>query len=98
MPARWDEPFGLTLIEALASGTPVLGTRRGALPEIVTPAVGALGDTLDELVALRPQINAIDPARCRDLVERHFTHRTMAEGYLALYRRVIGGETLPRYL
>ena len=44
MPALWDEPFGLTLVEALASGTPVLGTRRGALPEIVAPDVGALGD------------------------------------------------------
>ena len=54
MPALWDEPFGLTLIEALASGTPVLGTRRGALPRSSPPDVGALGDTLDELVALRP--------------------------------------------
>jgi len=43
MPALWEEPFGLTLIEALFSGTPVVGTRRGALPEIVTPEVGALG-------------------------------------------------------
>lgn len=89
MPAQWDEPFGLTLIEALVSGTPVLGTRRGALPEIVTPEVGALGETLDELVALRPTLEAIDPAACRTRVERHFTHRTMAEGYLALYREVV---------
>jgi glycosyltransferase involved in cell wall biosynthesis len=86
MPALWDEPFGLTLIEALASGTPVLGTRRGALPEIVTPEVGALGETLDDLVALRPTLDRIDPAACRALVERRFTHRVMAEGYLALYR------------
>src|SRR5690606_33410397 len=52
MPARWDEPFGLTTIEAMVSGTPVLGTRRGALPEIITPESGALGDTLEELVQL----------------------------------------------
>ena len=58
MPALWDEPFGLTLIEAMASGTPVLGTRRGALPEIVSPGVGALGDTVDELVALRAELDA----------------------------------------
>ncbi|HWA15324.1 MAG TPA: glycosyltransferase, partial [Gemmatimonadales bacterium] len=37
MPAQWDEPFGLTLIEALFSGTPVLGTPRGALPEVLSP-------------------------------------------------------------
>ena len=89
MPALWDEPFGLTLIEAMASGTPVLGTRRGALPEIVTADTGALGDTLDELVALRASIGHLDPAACRAHVETRFTHRNMAEGYLSLYREVI---------
>jgi len=89
MPARWDEPFGLTLIEAMASGTPVLGTRRGALPEIVTPAVGALGDTLEELVALRPGIAKVAPEACRARVEEHFTHRVMAARYLEVYRRVV---------
>ena len=63
MPALWDEPFGITLIEALVSGTPVLGTRRGSLPEIVSPEVGALGDTLEELVALRARLDAIDAGR-----------------------------------
>lgn len=94
MPARWDEPFGLTLIEALASGTPVLGTRRGALPEIVSPDVGALGDSLDELVALRPGIGSLDPEACRARVLERFTHRTMAEGYLRLYAQVQGGEAV----
>ena len=89
MPALWDEPFGLTLIEAMASGTPVLGTRRGALPEIVTADTGALGDTLVELVALRASIGHLDPAACRAHVEARFTHRNMAEGYLSLYREVI---------
>lgn len=88
MPALWDEPFGLTLIEAMASGTPVLGTRRGALPEIVTPDVGALGDTLEELIALRPAIDRIAPEACRARVLAHFTHTSMAERYLGLYRRV----------
>lgn len=96
MPARWDEPFGLTLIEAMVSGTPVLGTHRGALPEIVTPDTGLLGDTVDELVALRPSIAALHPEACRARVEQHFTHRVMAQGYLNLYREVIeGGLLLP---
>jgi glycosyltransferase involved in cell wall biosynthesis len=86
MPALWDEPFGLTSIEALASGTPVLGTRRGALPEIVSADVGALGDTLEDLVRLRDSLDRIDPAACRALVEQRFTHLTMAEAYSRLYR------------
>ena len=75
MPALWDEPFGITLIEAMVSGTPVLGTRRGSLPEIVSPDVGALGDTLDELVELRARRSTRwHPEACRARVERHFTH------------------------
>lgn len=95
MPALWDEPFGITLIEALVSGTPVLGTRRGSLPEIVSPAVGALGDTLDELVELRPRLDAIEPEACRAHVERHFTHHVMAEGYLRMFRAYLASGVLP---
>jgi glycosyltransferase involved in cell wall biosynthesis len=91
MPARWDEPFGLTLIEAMVSGTPVLGTRRGALPEVVSPDTGALGDTLDELVEARAGLARIDPEACRARVLSLFTHRTMAESYVALYREVMAG-------
>ena len=98
MPALWDEPFGLTLVEAMASGTPVLGTRRGALPEIVTPDVGLLGDTLEELVELRRQIDAIEPEACRARAEAHYTNRTMAEGYLAVYRHLLDSGTLPTHL
>jgi glycosyltransferase involved in cell wall biosynthesis len=96
MPALWDEPFGLTLIEAMASGTPVLGTRRGALPEIESGEVGLLGDTVDELVTLRDGIDRIDPAACRARVERHFTHRVMAEEYLRIFGNLLETGELPR--
>jgi glycosyltransferase involved in cell wall biosynthesis len=95
MPALWDEPFGNTLIEALVSGTPVLGTRRGSLPEIVPPEVGALGDTLEELVERRPALDAIAPEACRAWVERHFTHHVMTEGYLRMFRHYLATGTLP---
>jgi glycosyltransferase involved in cell wall biosynthesis len=95
MPALWDEPFGLTLIESLASGTPVLGTRRGALPEIVSPAVGALGDTIDDLVALRPALDGIDPDACRAQVERHFTHHVMAAEYVRMFQAYLATGALP---
>jgi len=95
MPALWDEPFGLTTIEALFSGTPVLGTRRGALPEILTPAVGALCDTLEEMLAAAETIGTCSPDACRAHAERYFTHRVMAEEYLRMYGAVIAAGTLP---
>jgi glycosyltransferase involved in cell wall biosynthesis len=95
MPALWDEPFGLTLIEALASGTPVLGIRRGALPEVVSPEVGALGDSVDELAALRPGLDRIDPDACRAHVERHFTHHIMAAEYVRVLRGFLATGALP---
>ena len=95
MPALWEEPFGLTLVEALVSGTPVLGTRRGSLPEIVSPDVGALGDTLDELVGLRGTIAQRRPEACRTRVLRFFTHIAMAEDYVRMYRHYLATATLP---
>jgi glycosyltransferase involved in cell wall biosynthesis len=95
MPALWDEPFGLPTIEALFSGTPVLGTRRGAAPEILTPAVGALCDTLDDMLAAAEAIATRDPAACRARAERYFTHLRMAEEYVRMYQSVIATGTLP---
>lgn len=95
MPAQWDEPFGLPLIEAMTSGTPILGTPRGALPEIVSPDTGALGESLEDLVELRARIAAIDPERCRDRVAEHFSHLTMAEGYERVYAAAMAGQPMP---
>jgi len=93
-PALWDEPFGLTLVEAMMSGTPVLGTRRGALPEIVTEEVGALGDTLDDLVQLRGAIERTKPEACRAHAERWFSHMRMAEEYVRMYQHYLANSRL----
>jgi len=93
-PALWDEPFGLPTIEALFSGTPVLGTRRGAMPEIVTSDVGALADTLEDLLAASDSISTRSPEACRARAER-FTHLTMAAEYVRMYQQVIAAGTLP---
>ena len=95
MPALWDEPFGLPVVEALFSGTPVLGTRRGALPELVSEDVGALANTLDELIALAETIGTRAPEACRARAERHFTHLVMAEEYVRTYRHFLATGTLP---
>jgi len=95
MPALWDEPFGLTLIEALFSGTPVLGTHRGALPEIITPDVGALCDNLDDLIEASRTIATRSSEACRAHASRYFTHITMAEEYVRVYRQLIANGALP---
>lgn len=95
MPALWDEPFGLTLAEALMSGTPIIGTRRGSLPEIVSPDVGGLGDTLEELIDIANRIQEIDPQACRTRAERFFSHRVMAEEYVRFYQHFLNTGQLP---
>ena len=95
MPAQWDEPFGLPTIESLFSGTPVLGTKRGALPEILTPDVGAIASSLDEMIKAAQTIGTRSPEACRARAERHFTHLRMAEGYVRMYEGMTKSVTLP---
>ena len=87
MPALWDEPCANVLLEAMMTGTPILGTHRGCLPEIVSEDVGRLGDSVDELAGLASEVERIAPEACRARAERHFSHLAMAEGYL----RVVWG-------
>jgi len=94
-PAQWDEPFGLVTIEALLSGTPVLGTRRGALPELITPEVGALCDTMEEMITASRTIHTRSPQACRTLAERQFTHLVMAQEYVRMYRCLLDTGKLP---
>ncbi len=95
MPALWDEPCANVLLEALMCGTPILGTHRGSLPEIVTAEVGALGDSVEELVELAHGIERIDPAACRARAEGHFSHLAMAEGYLRVFREYLRTGEMP---
>ena len=91
MPILWDEPFGIVMAEALACGTPVLGTRRGAVPEVVDDGVtGFVRDTLDELVAAAADLPAIDRAACRRAVEQRYGEKAVVDGYEAVYRRAMG--------
>jgi glycosyltransferase involved in cell wall biosynthesis len=90
-PIQWPEPFGLAMVEALACGTPVVGTGRGAAPEIVRPGVtGFLGDTAD-LVALLPRAGELDRAACRTDVERRFSVDRMVAAHVELYTELLQG-------
>ncbi|MBU1092436.1 glycosyltransferase [Patescibacteria group bacterium] len=91
MPIEWEDPCPLTVLEAMACGTPVVGYRRGALPELVETGVG--GYLVDSYEALGDAILAaekIDPQRCRQHAVDNFSWHKAADQYLDLYRRVIG--------
>lgn len=88
-PVIWDEPFGLVTVEAMACGTPVVATPRGALPEIVTPDSGVLADSLSGLVDGVVNCGKFSPDACRARVAAAFTHRHMAAKYESYYRRVL---------
>ena len=88
----FDEPFGLSVIESMACGTPVIAYRRGSMPELIVDGVtGFLVDSFDEAVAAIERIGEIDRAACRRHVEQHFTVDRMADQYLGLYRLLLGG-------
>ena len=91
MPILWDEPFGIVMAEALACGTPVLGMRRGAVPEVVDDGVtGFVRDTLEELVKAAANLPAINRIACRRAVEARYSETVVVDGYEAVYRRAIG--------
>jgi glycosyltransferase involved in cell wall biosynthesis len=87
-PTEWAEPFGMTMLESLACGTPVVGTNRGAAPEIVEHGVtGFLGEDDDELLAAIEKAAALDRQECRRQVEQRFSMAAMCEGYVNVYER-----------
>lgn len=91
-PIQWHEPFGLVMIEALATGTPVVGTPIGSTPEIVdNGATGYLAPT-DQLAALLPQAAGLDRAACRAVVEERFSAERMVADHLDLFAQILGRE------
>lgn len=88
---NFEEPFGLSVVEAMACGTPVIASRRGSMPELIDHGVtGFLVDSLDEAVEAIGRVGEIDRAACRAAAVSRFSVDRMADNYLDLYRRLIG--------
>jgi glycosyltransferase involved in cell wall biosynthesis len=86
-PIDWPEPFGLAMIEAMACGTPVLGWRNGAVPEVVEDGLtGYIVDSIDAAVAKIPALAALERTQVRRRSEARFSVFRMAQDYLDVYR------------
>jgi glycosyltransferase involved in cell wall biosynthesis len=89
-PTTVPEPFGLTLVEAQATGTPVIAFNKGSVPEVVRDGeTGFVVENVDQAVAAVRRLERIDRRQCRRWVEEHFTVEKMLNGYINVYRRVI---------
>lgn len=88
--ANFDEPFGLTVVEAQACGTPVIAFRRGAMPEVISDKkTGFLADNFKQACDLVSGIGEISRKNCRTFVEEKFSREKMISGYEEVYRKVI---------
>ena len=89
-PVNFDEPFGFSVVEAMACGTPVIATRRGSMVEIVRhDENGFLVDTQEEAVAAVDASSSLDRAAVRASVEGRFDIERMVDDYVALYEHVV---------
>lgn len=90
VPIQWDEPFGIVFAEALACGTPVISSPRGALPEIVTHAKdGFLCNNMNELEFAIHNLKTIKRDNCRNKAVNYFSQKVIAGQYIHLYESML---------
>jgi len=96
-PVRWEEPFGMVMIEAMACGTPVVALRSGAVPEVVADGVtGIICDEPADLARAVHDVTHMSPAACRAHVAANFGVENLARGYEDAYRAAMRRQRAPR--
>ncbi|MFT5501204.1 MAG: glycosyltransferase involved in cell wall biosynthesis [Woeseiaceae bacterium] len=89
----FDEPFGLSLIESMACGTPVIAFDRGSMPEIIRNGeTGYIVRDIEGAINAVTAIATIDRSICRADVEKRFTSARMARDYVRVYEKILNGE------
>ena len=89
-PIRFDEPFGLSVIESMACGTPVIAFNLGSMPELIENGKnGFLVDNVEAAIEALTRIKEIDRNACRSHVEQHFTVDRMVDEYIGIYEMIL---------
>ena len=89
-PIRWEEPFGLVMIEAMSCGTPVVAMNRGSVPEVIKHGeTGFIADNYREFVSYAKKVDDIEPKNCRRWVEKKFSIGAMTDGYEKVYKKIM---------
>jgi glycosyltransferase involved in cell wall biosynthesis len=89
-PISFNEPFGLSVVEAMACGTPVIAFNRGSMPEIIVDGVtGFLVHNLDEMGEAVIKTEQLDRLQCRKLIEKKFSVGRMVQDYISVYEKII---------
>jgi glycosyltransferase involved in cell wall biosynthesis len=95
-PIDWEEPFGLVMIESMACGTPVIATRRGAVPEVVEDGrTGVIVDDWREMADALADADKLRSEDCRTSAEERFSPERMVAGYVAAYEHVLEAKAEP---
>ena len=94
-PVKWEEPFGLAIIEAMGYGLPVLGSSYGSLPELITSETGLICQNEIEMTDHpRAAPKVFKPQQIIDYARENFSSIRMARAYLATYERILNGEII----
>lgn len=89
-PIHFNEPFGLSLVESMACGTPVIAFRRGSMPEVVNHGhTGFLVNDIAEACEKLELIANLDRRDCRKWVELLFSQERMVDDYIAVYEQIL---------
>ncbi|GAB4375502.1 MAG: glycosyltransferase family 4 protein [Elainellaceae cyanobacterium] len=92
-PITWPEPFGLVMAESMASGTPVIATNLGSVPEVVAHGkTGFICNTVEDCIAAIDQVPTLSRLACREYVLTKFGVQQMVDGYEAVYQQILANK------
>jgi len=89
-PITWREPFGLVMVESMASGTPVIAMNLGSTTEVIAHGkTGFLCSNVEECVSAIAKVADLDRYTCREYVQNRFSLQAMTGGYEEVYRQIL---------